>query len=497
MLIALYFGCKGNFRAQKEIGTTYYIDNWKGDDLNSGISTENAWKSLDKVNSMTFEPGDNILFKANGVWNGQLLLDDSGTEGAPIVVSSYGKGNKPIINGGGSIRNNAAAIRLKNTSFLELNNLEITNTNGANNYQGDLWAILSIADNGAEIKHVYLSNCYIHDVNGKVATKTTGGIYVIADGEKPAFYNDLQIRDNTIENIGGLGIATNSPHANIDAEKRYPFLNVLIKGNFVKNTGRNNVIIRVSDDAVVEHNTLVNSSRYDNGHSIFNFNTVNCKIQYNEAYGNSGPPGDIDRGGFDADYNSKDTKIQYNYSHDNDWGFAIMKKAINENVVIRYNISENDQYAIYFYGFNNQKGMGRAKIYNNTHYIRKGINVEVFKERTAYNTDFYNNIFYFEGSDNGSWGTASPVDCSFENNGFYNIEPKGTNYLTSDPKFKNPGAGGQDIDWEKYPNVLLGYQLNENSPYINKGRDLQNNGGKDFWGNSLNKNTTDIGAHEF
>ena len=49
----------------------------------------------------------------------------------------------------------------------------------------------------------------------------------------------------------------------------------------------------------------------------------------------------MDRGGFDADYNCVNTFIQYNYSHDNKWFCGIMKRR-NRNVVIRYNVSQND-----------------------------------------------------------------------------------------------------------------------------------------------------------
>ena len=117
-----------------------------------------------------------------------------------------------------------------------------------------------------------------------------------------------------------------------------PMKSVIIYGQMyiVNFTGRNNIIARVSKDAIYERNTLANSSRYSTGHSIFCFNTDRIKIQFNEAYGNVGEGG-IDRGGFDADYNCVNTFIQYNYSHDNLWFCGIMKKR-NRNVVIRYNL---------------------------------------------------------------------------------------------------------------------------------------------------------------
>lgn len=473
----------------------FYVDATNGSDANNGNTETTAWKSLSKINDQTFKADDKILFKSGEVWNGQLLLKGSGSEGKPIIVDIYGTGNKPIFNGGGVTANDGATIRLKNGAFWEINNLEITNTNGSTSQQGEIWGFRSIIDNGTEIKHVYIRNCYVHNVNGNVAGKDTGGIYITADGSNPTFYNDLKIENNVVKDVGGLGIATQSPHASVKETTRSPFLNVRIAGNIVGPTGRNNMVIRVSDDAIVEHNRLINSSIHDKGHSIFNFNTINCKIQYNEAYGNVGPTGVIDRGGFDADWNCKNTIIQYNYSHDNNWGFAIMKKAINENVTIRYNISENDKIAVYFYGFEWEKGMTRANVYNNVHYIKEGLDVAVFRDRTPFNTNFYNNIFYFEGTNAGKWG-KTPLDCTFENNLFHNITTKGTNAISGDPLFENPGNGGQDIDWSNYPNVLTGYKIKVGSPAINKGKVVDNNGGKDFWGNTLYNGSPDIGVHE-
>ena len=475
---------------------TYYIDATNGNDDNNGGSENSALQSLTKINETVFKAGDKILFKSDEVWNGQLLFSGSGEEGNPIIVDSYGTGNKPVFNGGGATTNEGATVLLKNGAYWEINNLEITNTNGSTAQQGKIWGLRVIVDNGSEINHIHIKNCFIHDVNGEVAGKDTGGIYVTADGDDPAFYNDLQISNNIVRDVGGLGIATQSPHASVKNNMtRYPFLNVRITGNIVGPTGRNNMIVRVSDDAIVEHNRLINSSIYDKGHSIFNFNTINCQIQYNEAYGNVGPLGLADRGGFDADYNCKDTKIQYNYSHDNNWGYAIMKKAVNENVTIRYNISENDKIAVYFYGFEFETGMTRANVYNNVHYISADLDVAVFRDRTPYNTNFYNNVFYFAGTDAGEWG-KTPVNCSFENNAFYNISTIGTNAITEDPLFVNPGNGGTDIDWSNYPNVLTGYHLQAASPLINAGKEIPDNGGKDFWGNSLYNGNPDIGAYE-
>lgn len=67
-------------------GATYYVDDAGGSDANSGTSSNAAWRTLSKVNSRTFSPGDRILFKAGGSWTGELDLNGDGNAASPIAV---------------------------------------------------------------------------------------------------------------------------------------------------------------------------------------------------------------------------------------------------------------------------------------------------------------------------------------------------------------------------------------------------------------------------
>lgn len=80
--------------------TTYYVSP-SGDDNNPGTSQSEAWKTIAKVNSMSFIPGDSILFERGGVWNETLVISSSGFEENPIVFGTYGSGEKPTIDGSG------------------------------------------------------------------------------------------------------------------------------------------------------------------------------------------------------------------------------------------------------------------------------------------------------------------------------------------------------------------------------------------------------------
>ena len=454
-------------------------------------------EKFDAINSVTLLPGDAILLKKGMVFTGMLEPKGSGDENAVVRVSTYGEGARPKIEAQGK---NMAGLFLKDLSYVEVDGLEITNTDGSDKDQGTLFGIYVLAEGEEKVyKHVYIGNCFIHDVNGKVAGKRRGGIHVHMKKLKKSIFDDLRITNNRIVNVGGVGIGNTSPAAQVEfhgseTKTFYLWTNVYVAGNYIDHTGRNSIIARCSKDAIYEHNILANSSRYDTGHSIFCFNTDGIKIQYNEAYGNIGEGGK-DRGGFDADYNCVDTYIQYNYSHDNMWFCGIMKRP-NRNVVIRYNISQNETEGIYFYGFNSSKDAENIHIYNNTHYTKKGLKVSVFPEgRTPLNTLFENNIFYFE--DKAQWGRGEKksINTRFNNNLYYGIEPHPSDQkaITVDPKFKRPGKAGTDIDLKTMKD-LLGYELSNSSKALGSGVQIDNNGGVDFFKNKLEANRPGIGA---
>ncbi|MDW7695764.1 right-handed parallel beta-helix repeat-containing protein [Flammeovirgaceae bacterium SG7u.132] len=461
-------------------------------------------EDFDKWSNHQFPAGSKVLFAEGETFKGQFILQGAGTVDSPNIASAYNKetkepqtdwiDNKPKINGEGKV---ISALLLKCGSNWEINNIEVTNTNGTKEQQGKLLGINAIAEDVGTVENITIKNCFVHRVNGDVGGKQTGGIHVLVLGDsiKTKFHN-LTIENNTIANTGGVGISNQSSWGGINTDEYHPWTNFVIRKNRVEHTGRNGIIIRYALNPLVEYNVLAYNSRFDTGHSVFNFNTTGCIVQYNEAYGNtSDNPDDIDHGGFDADYQSKGTVIQYNYSHDNNWFCGIMRKGYNSDITIRYNVSQNELLGGFLYGFPSLKGVEDVKIYNNTLYFGKGKGKRVFvnagkKDRIPIETSFWNNIFYFE--DEATWGFEPDETCVLENNLYFNVSPKGANPFTGNPLFVNPGTGGTDIDMTD-PNRLAGYKLKEGSPALFTGKKIEDNGGKDFAGGAVSA-TPNIGA---
>ena len=80
-------------------GTTFYVDSTNGNDANGGNSPSFPWKTLARLASSKFMPGDIILLRRGSVWREQLNFPSSGSAAAPIVIDAYGTGDLPVISG--------------------------------------------------------------------------------------------------------------------------------------------------------------------------------------------------------------------------------------------------------------------------------------------------------------------------------------------------------------------------------------------------------------
>ncbi|MBO0929396.1 PA14 domain-containing protein [Fibrella aquatilis] len=83
---------------------TYYVAS-SGNDGNGGRSADNAFQSLNKVNSLTLQPGDQVLFRRGDTFRGTLLIRQSGNAGQPITIDAFGSGNKPVLTGAVPVTN--------------------------------------------------------------------------------------------------------------------------------------------------------------------------------------------------------------------------------------------------------------------------------------------------------------------------------------------------------------------------------------------------------
>ena len=113
-------------------GNHYFIDSENGNDRNNGHSHEKAWKSHTMIATKTFQPGEVIAFKKGSHFSGPIVFSESGTESDPILITSYGEGEKPRFTNPDDSNMNGNCIRLKG-SWIIVENLHFHDTPGTKN----------------------------------------------------------------------------------------------------------------------------------------------------------------------------------------------------------------------------------------------------------------------------------------------------------------------------------------------------------------------------
>ena len=545
---------------------TYYIDSVAGLDSQNGTTINTPWKSLTKINTMTFGSNDKILLKCGSVWYGQQLkFLGSGILNFPIVIDQYGSGPKPILNGSGPTKVNGitttdqGVVYLYNQDYIEINNLEITNypitTASAANPSSIFFIGISGVDNtGATVNnnplgadrrgvmiavkdkvsttntankvcsHIYLKNLYIHHIKGQLGNgssavngaipKKTGGIYFTVLNESSTSnsrFNDVLIDGCEIGYSENIGLAFDNEDnvyypggnelANWTARK---FTNIKVSNNSIHHIGKNAMIIRCTDETgLIEHNVCYETALGTTGNTMFSARAKGTVFQYNEGYFNRAAyqnvdPGNIDGSMYDPDFGSVGVIFQYSYSHDNSHGiyWGCNSRGSNNNTTgipdpedvgctLRYCVSQNDLGALVYFNYSSAGN----EIYNNVFYIKSGLDPTIIKENSGNNHtyNFFNNIIYnLSSASSGakySFGTTGQTR-NIKNNVFYGSHPTGepqdSAKLTTNPLFQNPGVGAIGLN-----TLLDGYRLQPNSPALSSGKLVSNNGGLDFYGNTV------------
>jgi len=488
----------------------YFVDAAAGSDSNDGKSQSTAWKSFANVNNTTFAAGDRILLKKGSVWNERLYPKGSGTAEAPITITSYGSGSKPIINGGGMA---GGAVYLRNSSNVVIQNLEVTNyaaERGTTYREG----ILVENANAGTLTNIQILDNYVHDVSSSFRYPTEsgaeggphafGGISVYVGGTTATDkFDQVLIQGNTVERIGRTGIVVWDQRWN---GQDFASTGVKIRQNYVKQADSDGILTFGVDGALIEHNVAEGGGNYSevgefNGSAaIWPTRGKNNVVQFNESFNTNKPEGDGQ--GFNLDIDTNNSVVQYNYSHDNKGGFILFVDARltpgvlvgSSNNVVRYNISQNDL----THTFNFAGGVSpNTQIYNNSIYIGTGQNTKIMDHEWNEAGDlqaafsFKNNLIYNLGT--GDYHVPG-MNGVFDHNLFYGNhpinEPADPNKVTANPMLVYQGGGSKG--W----NTVDGYKLRAGSPALGAGTLIADNGGLDYWGNPVSgTEAPNIGAY--
>ena len=352
------FSCLSICASAETFTPTYYIDSVGGNDANTGLSADSAWKTINH-GEWVFVPGTKVLFKRGGVYEMEVTLTVSGTKENPIVISSYGDENedKPVLRTAG----HNEVFDFIDCDYVTVSDVAITAPNG-----GGIWIRgVNKQSNGMTIENVDFYDMQNYDRHARDPFGTgaadaraailTNGLWG-PEGYYNYTVNDLTIKNCSVENCANGFIIWGIPKGNPaeDPENYTGLFNegVLIDGCYFNNMCAEAVVLGVCDGGVVTNCTSLNtclggqeplpdgSIEYFTA-SMWFWGCINCVIEHSEVAGqrNFGDGMTVD---FDS--NSNYCTYQYVYSHDN------MRFVVNNAVggkpqegnTVRYCLSVND-----------------------------------------------------------------------------------------------------------------------------------------------------------
>ncbi len=513
---------------ERRLLATYYIAP-TGNDANNGTSQSSPWRSINKVNTVSFQAGDSILFQGGQTFTGTVRLssDDRSSRSAPIKIGSYGNGRANIYNASGK----GMHIRI---GGVEISNINIKGGGVTRtNHQG----IHFQNPNSGKQDYVRINNV---DVSG-------WGVYGISiQGLRAGGgYNDVRITNTRAFDNGIAGIrfdAVGKDHTNVYVGYNKAHDNPGIS-DWSRPSGSGIQVAGVTG-AVIEYNEAYNNGTRGNfGTGIWSNRSDRVTMQYNSSYNNRAPGGK-DGGGFDLDGGTTNSVMQYNYSANNDGnGLAVLSYGgapETRNVIVRYNISQDDgrrsNQANIAIGANSNK-MRDIYIYNNVAYKtdspQNSTDVMMWTHHNVPNLQVKNNIFYAVGPnvqfarfrDNSGWDIKGNVWYNTANT--FRMSYKGVIYTnfnsfvnatgqervngqivgsTSNPLFNNVGRAPVVLKPDQLSQLRSFYSLMPGSSAINRGVSVSflsaavSGATRDFFGTSVvntSTNRLEAGVAEF
>ncbi|KAE8392543.1 hypothetical protein ETB97_007167 [Aspergillus alliaceus] len=442
-------------------------------------SHSHPFNSLDEANQAVLGAGDTLSVKAGTTCFGTLSPQGSGTQQKPIMLSSYGDGPLPIINGSGATE----AVRLTNQDYWDISKIAVINPAPKVAWRR---GILATSDDGSVHRGLYIHDVTVYNVAGETNKATHANAFVASGGilvngtEHHSRYDDVQVYNNTVYDCGGGGIKVRVGQMGNRGQDTH------VWNNNISYVGGDGIVVSYGASPLIEGNLCgyLGHGKYPwTGGNFAGIWVLGCRdavMRFNAVHDSLMSL--IDSEAFDCDWGNEGTcTVEYNYSHDNAGGIFLNCDGCGTpggaKQIIRYNIFQND-----------------CRMYSN------GDNVEM---------EFYNNVVYCPNKDfeiavppqtnlsNNIWvGTADstlPTGESIEwrANLFQTVsKPDDTAGTTGDPHFINPGTGKDSID------SVDGYRLRSQSPALLQGVVVEENGGRDFWNNAVSPvDRPNIGAY--
>jgi hypothetical protein len=465
-------------------GEDYYVDP-AGGDRNLGTEAS-PWRNISRVNQADLEPGDCIHFQGGERFVGTLEFDrdDSGAPGKEIVVTSYGRGRAIIEACDGS------AVKANECDHFIIRDIDMVGSGRKAGNTAD--GVCIVNSQSPQVDHVEISGFR--------------GSGLLVDGVRDAKVAYVYAHDN---GSAGISVGHCRRSARVHIEHCVADNNAGDPSNLTNHSG-NGIVAGNADDVLIEYCEASNNGwdmpRQGNGPvGIWAWDCNHAVIRFCISHDNKSP-GD-DGGGFDLDGGAVNSICQYNLSYHNEGpGYFLCQypgAPDFKNNIIRYNISYND-------GVKNNRRSGidvfsaspnawGCQVYNNTVYNENGPAVG-FGGLPMPDVVFRNNVFVCAGPVIGGDAPRG----RFENNVYWPADHQPLSFdgyaslaewalATGQEKIggtvvgkcTDPKLVRADSTMPTEPAKLAdltAYKLQSDSPCLNAGVLIKDNGGRDFWG---------------
>ncbi len=494
LLVALsvLLSCTGLFAYAADSGKNYYyIDSVNGDDSNSGTDIKKPVKTIAGLKDLNIKAGTHFLFKNGGEYESTVTLTCSGTKENPVVISSYGEGEKAVL----YTNEKTEVIRLFDCSYVTVSNLHIKAPNG-----GGIWIdTQNQTSEGIIIDNVYftdMQNYKVHsrDDNSNGAAPARAAVMVKGLPAKSRYaVNDLTIKNCEVYNcangfmIWGSWNESQTPWCE-DENEIDPVYNkgLLIEGCYFHEMDAEAVIVGMCDGALVTNCRAINCCQGEgvdeNGEieyftaAMWFWGSENSTIQYCEIAGQKNVG---DGMAIDFDSHTNNCTYQYIYSHDN---MRFMCNCPNHSGhngnTVRYCLSVNDN------GDRSTTAVDDCGEHNFSFYNNTIVNCGEFHFKNLYDSYIANNIFVLAEGATIAYDIDSKRNNVFENNCYYGVM---TPLVDLGSMNVLPGFAGTDYSDKN------SFVLSKDSPLIGAGTKIDDKIITDFFGNEIT--STNIGCY--
>lgn len=474
---------------QQAGATDYYVNSATGKDSNSGLSAEAAFKSLEKLNSMQFQPGDNIFLAGGQTFKGELrLVNQNGSATAPITIGSYTwKGGKATDYFTIDAKGNPTGVLIQDGSYIKVKRARITADGYStvpNESETMRVGVKLEATAGKTCHHIELDSLLIEQVyfenkgfvRDAAEVKTANGSQRYGWGirlmatKAGSEIREVDIRNSIVRELSHTGIKLTGTAKNIQWIRIYD--------NQLSHTGGPGIQMSEVKNIHVYRNTVDHSGsatdgrKWGRGSGLWTWGATQVLIEHNR-FTNANGPGDS--AGAHIDFNCDHIVLQFNFSANNAGGFCEIL-GNNYNCAYRFNISVNDGHRIkgekgafqegklfWLSGYQGEKqpkkGPVNSYFYNNTMYVSPALVSKIAIEANSKGILIANNIFYVMGGSKMVLddqkkkyeAAREPLDAVvFQNNLWYaaNSWPADAPIRDAQPKFGNPlfkQAGGLQL----------------------------------------------------